>query len=585
MLDRKTRPAEASDAVALDYYLSRDVRSILEERFLRAIEEVATLEALSRDASALAEHELHPALFADHGIVHARDVAAGIVSLAATANATLLPARPNDRQEFVVGLAVLLAYIHDAGMKDPSPSGRRLHALYAAQLPLSGAMDDVLLRLWEDRGPVVLRIGAVSATAPFRVSEDVVLRELAALSLGHSKSLVDSALFRDVAGLRRALLNAVLVDLEDHRRRGDDLSLDGELPRRLGPNARRYSAPAHDGFAWLDSADQAHRALAEDAVDAIRLLRAADALRQRGTTLRTAAGYEIFIDADTGHSVFSLRTSTGSGLVYLRVDNAYSSGEANVRQAAVTPHGDLRISFHRGRFTSPEAAMIASAATASVVGDIAADVVGAFEGRRPSDLPAPRREPGSMRIELERPADEPAFAATVAETAAQGDPTLRGRIFVVADLESAAPAERARYLRGVPISAGSKGARQILDALGRHGMRVAAIDRQRAFEDVRRVLVSAGEVLMESGSPPAFVYVGVNHGLRIEQLGGYQAIALSPWVPIGVTGVVRRAERNSRVVSNGTGEVLMIPGELFAREWFRPYEQGEFGGVLAEFSD
>jgi hypothetical protein len=26
----------------------------------------------------------------------------------------------------------------------------------------------------------------------------------------------------------------------------------------------------------------------------------------------------------------------------------------------------------------------------------------------------------------------------------------------------------------------------------------------------------------------------------------------------------------------------MIPGELFAREWFRPYEQGEIATVLAE---
>lgn len=28
----------------------------------------------------------------------------------------------------------------------------------------------------------------------------------------------------------------------------------------------------------------------------------------------------------------------------------------------------------------------------------------------------------------------------------------------------------------------------------------------------------------------------------------------------------------------------MIPGELFAREWFRPYEQVEFADVLAEIA-
>ena len=115
-------------------------------------------------------------------------------------------------------------------------------------------------------------------------------------------------------------------------------------------------------------------------------------------------------------------------------------------------------------------------------------------------------------------------------------------------------------------------------------MRVAVIDRRKAFEDVRRVGLAEGEVLVEAGSPPAFVYVAVECSLRIEQLGGYRDIEVPPWIPIGVTGVVRRAERNSTVVVAEPGEVLMIPGELFAREWFRPYEQGEFADLLAQIA-
>jgi hypothetical protein len=38
------------------------------------------------------------------------------------------------------------------------------------------------------------------------------------------------------------------------------------------------------------------------------------------------------------------------------------------------------------------------------------------------------------------------------------------------------------------------------------------------------------------------------------------------------------------VVAAAAGEVLMIPGELFAREWFRPYEQTEFADVLADIA-
>jgi len=36
------------------------------------------------------------------------------------------------------------------------------------------------------------------------------------------------------------------------------------------------------------------------------------------------------------------------------------------------------------------------------------------------------------------------------------------------------------------------------------------------------------------------------------------------------------------VVATGPGELLIIPGELFAREWFRPYEQGELTEAVAE---
>jgi hypothetical protein len=570
---------DSRPSAALDAYIPEDVRAILEERFWQPVQEISTLEAVTGDETLASAPDRHPALFADHGIVHARDVTAGALQLAAVANGQLLPARHADRQEFVAGLAVLLAYIHDSGMNDPTPEGRRIHALHAAHIPFSGEMDDVLARLWESDGPVVRRIRSVNAVAPFRVPEDVVLRELISLALGHSKSAVPADLHSDFPALRRVLQHTVLVDLDDHR---VGTHTNGDLPRQLGQNARWYEDATRDAFAWLESPEPAHGMLADDAVDAVRLVRAADALRQRGTTLRTAAGYEIFIDAETGQAVFSLRTYLGENLFLLRVDSPLSAGEANIRKAEVTPQGNLRMSFHRGRFDTSAAATAALEATARVVADIGADVLGAFEVRRTcADLPAPWCAPGSMRLELERPADEPAFAETLAEAVARAEPRLRGRIYVVADLENAFPAERARYLAGIAIAADSDEAGEILDALEAHGLRVSTIDRRAAFEDVRRVRVGEGEVLVEPGSPPAFVYIAFESSLRIEQLGGYQPIELQPWIPIGVTGVVRRAERNSKVIAAKPGEVLMIPGELFAREWFRPYEKSEIMTVLS----
>ena len=569
---------------SIDRYLPDDVRAILEERFWQRVEENSTLEAFSRDETVLSS-DAHPALFSDHGIVHARDVAAGTLELADVLEGGLLPARPLDRREFVAALAVLIAYIHDVGMNDPTREGRRVHPIYAAQVPFSGAIDDVLARLWEDAGPVVSRIGLVGDAAPFRVPGDVVLRELTALSLVHSKSMVPATLHGDFARLRRALQRAVFVELEEHRRAGARLNPDGDLPDTLGANARWYADPVRDSFAWLDSLEPAHTALAVDAVDAVRLVRVADALRQRGTALRTAAGYEIFVDVGTGQAVFSLRTAAGDRLFLLRGASPLSAGEANLRKALLTRSGTLRVSFHRGRFSTPEAAEAACDAAARVVADIGADVLGAFAVRHHSpDLPEPGCDAGSIRVEIERPADEPAFAETVAEAAVRMDLLLRGRIFVVADLENASLAERRRYLAGIAIEAETDEAAEILRRLEVHGMRVSEVDRHRAFEDVRRVSLSAGEVLVEAGSPPAFVYIAIGGSLRIEQLGGYRDLVVPPWIPIGVTGVVRRAERNSTVVAAEPGEVLMIPGELFAREWFRPYGRDEFADVLMEIA-
>ena len=203
--DVRPRLMRSLAARSMDRYLPEDVRTILEERFWHTVEEKSTVEVFSRDRTILGAPDTHPALFADHGVVHARDVAAGTLELADVVDGRLLPARPVDRREFVTALAVLIAYIHDVGMNDPTPDGRRAHAIYAAQMPFSGAMDDVLARLWESGGPVVSRICSVGAVDPFSVPDDVVLRELASLALAHSKSMVPATLHADFRALPKGV--------------------------------------------------------------------------------------------------------------------------------------------------------------------------------------------------------------------------------------------------------------------------------------------------------------------------------------------------------------------------------------------
>src|SRR5438046_7964292 len=102
-------PSASVESAAVDRCLSRVLRSILEERFWRPVEEASTLEAVSGDGWVISTLGLHPALFADHGIVHVRDVAAGVVELARTAEGTLIQPRAAGRQGFVVGIGVMNA--------------------------------------------------------------------------------------------------------------------------------------------------------------------------------------------------------------------------------------------------------------------------------------------------------------------------------------------------------------------------------------------------------------------------------------------------------------------------------------------
>ena len=117
---------------ALDAYLPPQLRAELEAALWAPIEAQATLEVLQQDPSFFADPGRHPAMFADHGVVHVRDVAAGLVRLVEVVDGVLLPARPAARRSLVESWGVALTYLHDVGMVDLSRDGRRVHPQYAA---------------------------------------------------------------------------------------------------------------------------------------------------------------------------------------------------------------------------------------------------------------------------------------------------------------------------------------------------------------------------------------------------------------------------------------------------------------------
>ena len=565
----------------LDEHLPPGLRADLERRFWRPIEAGATLEALVDDPAFYDDPGRHPAMFADHGVVHVRDVAGGLVHLVDTVDGVLLPARPPDRRRFMATLGVALAYLHDVGMVDMSRIGQRVHPPYAAHAafwPDTAPLVDQLL----GPGRIRTRLDEVATGEPFDVPIDVVVRELLSLSAAHSKTTIPATLLDDRAAFARKMRQILFTSLDDHRAAAAaQLGVPVPAPATDSEAASLGRATPADAYTWLERDDGRQGELADDVIDTIRVLRAADVLRQRGTALRTSGGYEICFDSRTARAVCTLRTATGDAAYVITYDDIRGGGEANIRVAAVTPHGHLRFAFHRGGFSGgDEAVRRAAASVANAIVDIQSDVLPSFEGRPAARLPQPARRPGEMRIQLEQPGDSATFADEVAAVLAVLEPGLDARIEVVANLEDAAPEERSRYLVAQPIDGASRLAAEILERLDAHGAGTAGLDPSMAFREVARATIEARETLVAAGSPPSFVYVPMGPGLVVLPAGGYAPSSLSPWVPVATTGVIRGAERNSEVVAVQAVDVVIIPGERYATDWLRPLGPAQLRSLL-----
>ena len=571
---------EAKGPVAeLDEHLPRHVRALLEERFWRPIEAQATLEVLHDDPEFLADPGSHPAMFADHGVVHVRNVAIGLIRLLNTINGVLLPCRPAHRQHFVQALGVGLAYLHDIGMVDMTRSGRRVHALFAAHAAFGPDVSPLVEHLLAN-GPVGTRLAEIAARAPFATPLENVLREMLSMSVAHSKSAVPPDVLDDRVAFRRLLQRIVFQSLDDHRAATERPRATDTSRMPADANTDIYDDPSQS-FAWLTAQSGPHAELADDVVDVLRALRAADALRQRGTVLRTSGGFELCMDAETARAVCTLRPATGDAAYVIIYDDHRGAGEANISAAFVTPQGHLRIAFHRGGFGSEEAAQQAAASVAGVIDDIQADVIPSFGGVSVGGgLTAQIRSKDEMLIQLERPDDRPAFADDVAALLAAREPTLARRLVTVADTDGAAPAEQRRFFAADPVDGNGPEADELLRLMAEHGVRTAGLDRAAAFVEACRATIRPGEVLVAPGSSPSFVYIPTGPGLVVRPAGGYAPSPLPPWVPVGTTGVIRRGERNSEIVAEREVHVIMIPGELYARAWLRPLSVDQLAARL-----
>ena len=379
------------------------------------------------------------------------------------------------------------------------------------------------------------------------------LRELLAMASCHSKSKVPVAVLNDPRRLRRAD-----ADRGRHRPR-DALPAAAGRGAGLGPGR---GLP--DGFGWLEAAEGPGRALVEDVIDTLRVLRCADALRQRGTELKTSGGYEIFVDARSGNAVFALRPIPAR-LCLLEVDDPIVAGEANVAASQLDRDGNLRIAFHHGAFRDAETARAAARNAALMVNDIQADAIGSFARADPAAHPELRAH-AELPILLESVAGIPGFAPAVALALAALDPVAGARVRIVAAPRPGPATRGAAHRPAARLGPGAAGRRAGADGAGR-----AADRSDRPRRGVRRGAparsLEAGERLIAAGAAPDFVYVPLGPGVS-----GAAARRLRAVRGAGLgsgrhhRGDSRRRPQLRRLAERAM-EFLAIPKEIFLAHW------------------
>jgi hypothetical protein len=586
-------------AESLDSYLPECVRAWIEQTYYARINTQARLEAALRDPAFRRDPAAHMALFNDHGVVHVRDIAQQILRVLDRANGVLIPQRDGDQLDgFMKSYAVLVAYLHDIGMVDFSPFGRAMHPEFASQAVFEPAFDDIVDTIWASDCGIARRLRKLSEAGALDRDPRLVLRELMALSNCHSKSKVPIALLNDPHQLRRRMQRVLAADLDtlykhdrdqharpvEHMHSVFDALQSAVVWAQAGlanASLRRYYADIqHDSFRWLVSEYAGARVLVADVIDTLRALRCADALRQRGSLMKTSAGDEIFVDQTSADAVFALRHRDDKLL--LTMPNPIAAGEANLASTELGPDGNLRIAFHRGAFSSRDVIQRAVGYAACVMNDIQGDVIASFERPATEELceHRPTKAASTMLILLEHVADNPHFAHLVRDRLHALNPQLCGRIRIVPSAQPALPTaepicEHARYDNADRLDWSREQKQQALLRIARSGQKVMALQPDDAFEQVRQITLQAGETLVEAGAAARFVYIPLAPGLTILPLGGYQSFAAPAWVPVGNTGVIRGAHRNATVVATCDLALLVIPQETYLRLWHRPHQVAE----------
>ena len=597
---------DAFDSV-MDTYIAEDVRHFIETEFYNRVAEQAKLETFQHDKAFRKSPLKHIALYTDHGVVHVRDVAKQVLSVLERVNGRLIPSREERDMAFLRSYSVQLAYLHDIGMSDFSPSGRFMHPEFAAQFVFSESFTPWFEHLWSQNSgniPAMLQTQFNDRYTESQIS--VIYRELLSLSAAHSKSKVPIDVVNSPEQLRERMLLIVsrplqLLLFEQKKKRQQEKRAEANTPKKLAAVEKEirgldkkinrfiasnpvtnpdldhhYDRFEEEGFRWLLQSTPEGKRLVVNVLDSLRCLRAADALRQRGTTLRTSAGYEIYVDSLTANAIYALRPASNDRLYLLEGKKTINAGEANLASSELDASGHLRVSFQLGAFHDKKITNKAAQNLATVIDDIQADSVQSF--LRDPKLDAgifspPAVDYEDIRILLESTHDNPKFASQVAKALKKTNPAIAPRVKVSFSLHGYDLDEVNRYLDGVPLTVYLE-AHNLRDTCRSHleqiNYRFDSYDPLPGEEDIRVINLSANDQLIKGGTNSGFVYFPLSEGLHVHPLGGYDSQEAPAWIPIGNTGVIRGSVRNAHVVAQKHVALFCIPKEVYLQQWYRP---------------
>lgn len=575
--DRQKSTGRLRAEVSAAHRVGLSVASAIEERYWLPIRTGSLVERFVDDPALGRDPGSHPGLFSDHGVTHVRDIAELVLDLAQRNDGVLVAPRSQERASFVSRVAVSLTYLHDIGMAAPTRESRRVHPQFAAQVALSREFDPFIDEMWRTDPLIRARLEQVHEIVGSPAEPLVMLREICAMSVAHSKSAIPASVLDDRSLLRSFLLCATFIPLGHQLLPLSEHVRQPFAGRQLCDAATRYTDVTVEAFAWLVHPAPLAQQLADDVIDAARLLRAGDALRQRGVSLRTSGGYEICVNPNNGCAVYGLRSIDGGYASLLEVDNPISAAESNFAFAMIGPAGELRLGFNRS-FDNPDVRAQIVASTADLVADIEADALGSFAFGAS----------GSPEVQLIAVPGDQGFTDEIAIAVAQRHRHLRGRVRSTHEVSLSEDCDldgivgRRSLLTDVAIG-------NLFARMGERGLRVDAVDTSAAARDLRVVSLPAGATVLQAGTKSTFVVVPLGVGLRVHPSSGYESQPLHPWLPVGATGVVCGGVRNAAVVAETDVDIAVIPADTYLRHWFRPYSVSEIAHVVrgwsAEFNE